>query len=117
MIPRITVTHEALNVRNNSRMRMRGHQKAQRLYVDALTREAPKLDPIEIKLRAGHLHAPKPQPAGGNLRLDLGAQAEQLARALRPEPVSEAASSARERKRRREMALTERLERRRNDRD
>ena len=76
-----------------------------------LAREAPKLDPIEIKLRfVDRATTTAPLETQTN-QLDLGAQAEQMADALRappPDPVS-----ARERKRLREMELTERLEQRR----
>jgi hypothetical protein len=87
-------------------------QKAQSRYVAQLAREAPKLDPIGIKLRSVAQATPAfPTGRLGN-GMDLGAQAEHLAEALRapspPDPVS-----ARERRRLREMELTERLERRR----
>ncbi len=87
-------------------------QKAQSRYVSRLAREAPKLDPIEIKLRSMARATTLPPSGRPSHGLDLGAQAEHLADALRapppPDPVP-----ARERKRLREMELTERLERRR----
>ncbi len=87
-------------------------QKAQSRHVSRLAREAPKLDPIEIKLRSMARVTSAAHPETRSSRLDLGAQAEHLADALRapppPDPVS-----ARERKRLREMELTERLERHR----
>jgi hypothetical protein len=87
-------------------------QKAQSRSVAQLSREAPKLDPIEIKLRSVARATTLPPSGKPSHGLDLGAQAEHLAIALRgpppPDPVS-----ARERKRLREMELTERLERQR----
>ena len=87
-------------------------QKAQSRAVAQLSREAPKLDPIEIKLRSVARATTLPPSGKPSHGLDLGAQAEHLADALRtpppPDPVP-----ARERKRLREMELTERLERRR----
>ena len=87
-------------------------QKAQSRSVAQLSREAPKLDPIEIKLRSVARATTLPPSGKPSHGLDLGAQAEHLADALRtpppPDPVP-----ARERKRLREMELTERLERRR----
>ena len=89
-------------------------QKAQARYVAQLAREAPPLDPIQIKLRAAAktiIQRPADTPIRG---LDLGAQVQQLANALRTEPPSPTEEPpAHERRRLREMALTERLERRR----
>ncbi len=89
-------------------------QKAQRRHSGQLEREAPKLDPIAIKLRAAARRVSEPPPIAGGPALDLGAQAELLAEAMRVVPASQSDLSASERKRLREMAVTERLERRRN---
>jgi hypothetical protein len=87
-------------------------QKAQSRSVAQLSREAPKLDPIEIKLRSVARATTLPPSGKPSHGLDLCAQAEHLADALRAPPPSDPVS-ARERKRLREMELTERLERRR----
>lgn len=89
-------------------------QKVQARYVAQLAREAPPLDPIQIKLRAAAKTIIQP-PADTRLSgLDLGAQVQQLADALRAQPPSPTEEPpAHERRRLREMALTERLERRR----
>ena len=87
-------------------------QSAQNRYVAQLAREAPKLDPIGIKLRSVARATAKPPSGKLAMGLDLGAQAEHLADALRAPPAPDPVS-AREQKRLREMELTERLERRR----
>ncbi|MFN9926996.1 MAG: hypothetical protein ACK53I_08670 [Phenylobacterium sp.] len=91
-------------------------QKAQSRSVAQLSREAPKLDPIEIKLRSVARATTLPPSGKPSHGLDLCAQAEHLADALRAPPPSDPVS-ARERKRLREMELTERLERQRRGND
>ncbi len=87
-------------------------QRAQRQYVAGLARQAPKLDPIELKIRAMVRRAPARVPPG-RPTLDLGGQAGELALALRPPPPPKAdVPSAAEQRRLREMAITERLEQR-----
>jgi hypothetical protein len=88
-------------------------QKAQRIYVAQLARQAPKLDPIEIKLRSAGRMATETVIAPGRPMVDLGAMAESLAEAMRSTLASSQAGtlSDREKKRLREMALTERMER------
>ena len=88
-------------------------QKAQRQYVAGLAREAPKLDPIELKIRAAAQPTLEREARPIRPTLDLGAQTGELARALRQTtPAKADALSSAERRRRREMAVTERLEQR-----
>ena len=91
-------------------------QKAQSRSVAQLSREAPKLDPIEIKLRSAARATTLPPSGKPSHGLDLGAQAEHLADALRAPPSPDPVSAS-ERKRLREMELTERLERQRRGND
>ena len=53
-------------------------QRSQRQYVAGLARQAPKLDPVELKIRANFQRGPEPTPTG-RPTLDLGAQADELA--------------------------------------
>jgi hypothetical protein len=88
-------------------------QKAQRHYVTGLARQAPKLDPVELKIRAAAQPSLDRGPRQARPTLDLGAQAGELATALRQPPLAKADGlSTAERRRRREMAVTERLEQR-----
>jgi hypothetical protein len=88
-------------------------QKAQRHYVAGLSRQAPKLDPVALKIRAAAQPSLDRAPRQARPTLDLGAQAGELATALRrPPPAKADGLSAAERRRRREMAVTERLEQR-----
>ena len=81
-------------------------QQAQRRYVAGLARQAPKLDPVEIKIRGQRECGAA--PTASRVTLDLGADRRELGLALRESPAQRIPTA--EQRWRREMEITVRLE-------
>jgi hypothetical protein len=77
--------------------------------VSALTKEAPIIDPVALKIRAAQRTDARPPPRLKSA-LDLGAELDGIAQA--PKVERETPATAAETRRLRELAITERLERR-----
>lgn len=85
-------------------------QKLQADHVAALKRQAPLIDPVQIKIEWARQQGRSPvTPASPPV--DLGEDVRELGKAVRPTSEAPSQLTAAERRRAREMALTERLER------
>lgn len=89
-------------------------QRRQARHVAELARDAPLIDPVALKIRWGARQSGSSMPEPG-LNLDLGDEVRGRAEGIRRQALKSPAPSAAELKRAREMALTERLEKRRQD--
>jgi hypothetical protein len=86
-------------------------QQSQAAHVAALARDAPEVDPIALKIRWGQRQAAAAEMSLAP-PLDLGERLRQQAKAIRAARVEPPPPSGTDARRAREMALTERLERR-----
>jgi hypothetical protein len=86
-------------------------QQRQGDYVRQLAREAPVLDPVAIKIRAARAVEPAPAAPRRVDTIDLGTELRAMAVAHRSRAEPPATPPVAELRRAREMALTERLER------
>jgi hypothetical protein len=84
-------------------------KRAQDHHVHALAKDAPHVDPVEVKLRWANRMA-QPPPTGRATATDLGGELHGLGSALRPSPGA-AVPALKDHGRVREMAMTEILER------
>ncbi len=85
-------------------------RKAQDRHVRALAKDAPKLDPVDVKLRWAN-RLTEPPPIGRGAKADLGSDLRQLGSALSPPPTALTPKPKEDLRRVREMAMTEILER------
>jgi transposase-like protein len=85
-------------------------RQAQDRHVRALAKDAPKLDPVDVKLRWAN-RMTEPPPVGRGAKADLGGDLRDLGSALSPPPKAAEPAPKEDLRRVREMAMTEILER------
>jgi hypothetical protein len=89
-------------------------QQRQNHYVSQLAREAPALDPVAIKIRAGQARLANPPAPRRVDNLDLGTELRAMAQPRRAHAQLQPALSEADLRRAHDLALTERLERKLN---
>lgn len=90
-------------------------QQGQARHLASLEKDAPKLDPVEIKLRAAGRAVPAPAYASRPVQLDLGKELSEVGHARRLiASTTPSVPTPAERRQAQDVALTERLERKLN---